>query len=137
MNDKVEKLRSELKEHLESVKARLDSAKDQLESAAQETSDSIDAKKEDIKAQLSEQKQKLAAARQQADEWVEAKKAETGEKIEAWTQNREIEKLEKRADRAEDNAAAAIVIAAYAADDAECAILEAIGARLLAEDART
>ena len=48
---------------------------------------------------------------------------------------REIHKLEKRADNAEDYAATAIVIAAAAVDEAEIAILEAVGARMLAEDA--
>lgn len=49
--------------------------------------------------------------------------------------DREIEKLKKRAQRAENNVAAAIVINAYAAEDADWEILEAISARLLAKNA--
>lgn len=136
MNDKVEKFRTDLKEHLDAVKVRLDAAKAHLESKANETSEAIESKKLEVEAQLDAQKQKLADAKQQADDWVEAKKSETEEKIAAWKKDRKIDKLERRADDAEDYAYSAIVIAGYAADDAEWAILEAVGARLLAEDAK-
>ncbi len=136
MNDKVDKFRDDLKSHLDSVKSRLDAAKAHLETTANETGEAIEAKKKAIEADMSVRKQKLSDARQHANDWVEAKKTETEDKIEAWKKDREIHKLEKRADRAEDNAFSSIIIAACAADDAEWAILEAIGARLIAEDVK-
>ena len=62
-------------------------------------------------------------------ERVEAKETE----IEEWKAKREHEKLVARADRAEDYAATAIIIALAAVEEAEIAILEAVAARIDAE----
>ena len=62
-------------------------------------------------------------------ERVEAKKTE----IEEWKAKREHEKLVAHADRAEDFAATAIIIALAAVEEAEVAILEAVAARIDAE----
>ena len=65
---------------------------------------------------------------------IEEKKTETDAKIEEWKAKRDLHKLEKRADRAEDCAAACIMIASDYTWEAELATLEAIDARLLAEE---
>ena len=73
-------------------------------------------------------------AKADAKKRIEEKKAETSSKIDEWKANRDQRKLEKRADRSEDYAAVCIVIAANSVAEAELATLEAIEARLLAEE---
>ena len=63
------------------------------------------------------------------------KKAETQAKIDHWKRERELKKLDSRADDAEEYAAAAISIAVVAVEEAKVATLEAVLARLDAEDA--
>jgi hypothetical protein len=55
--------------------------------------------------------------------------------VEDWKEKREKEKLLHRAEKAEEYAAAAIVLAAAAIQEAEVATLEAIEARHTAEAA--
>ena len=73
-------------------------------------------------------------AEAKAKSWIETKVAETEAEIEDWKTKREIHKLDKRADYSEDYAAAAIILAAAAVDEAEMAILDAVVARMLAEE---
>jgi hypothetical protein len=55
-------------------------------------------------------------------------------KIEEWKHGREVRKLEKRAQRAEDYAAERAWLATVAVEEAEYATLEAIAARLEADE---
>jgi hypothetical protein len=70
------------------------------------------------------------------EERAKEKKEEVDSEIAEWKTNREIHKLEKRADKAEDNAVAAIEFSASSVAEAELATLEAIEARLDAEAAK-
>jgi tellurite resistance protein len=66
---------------------------------------------------------------------IDQKKAEAKSTIDDWQANREARKLAHRADRAEEYAAATIRVALAGLDEAEQAVLEAVGARLDAEEA--
>jgi pterin-4a-carbinolamine dehydratase len=63
------------------------------------------------------------------------KESEVMSTIEDWKANREAEKLEQRADKAEDYAATMTFLAVAAMEEAEAANLAAIAARLDAEAA--
>lgn len=67
-------------------------------------------------------------------QWLEAKKSELHSQIDEWKAKREVEKLVSRADRAENYAASAIVFAAAAVQEAQIAVLEAIEARIAADE---
>ncbi|MDJ0938986.1 MAG: hypothetical protein QNJ00_04420 [Woeseiaceae bacterium] len=136
MNEKVEQIQNELGERLETLRQRLDEVKANVEDSANETRESLHKKGQAIEARFEADQQRLKDAQALVEQWLEAKAVETGEKILDWEYQREIEKLEKHADHAEDYAASAVILAAAAIDEAELAILEAIGARILAEDAK-
>jgi tellurite resistance protein len=84
---------------------------------------------------LGSKKQEFDAARAKLKTQFEKKEAEIKSNVEAWKANREVEKLAHRAERSEDYAATAIVVAMAAMDEVEQATLEAIAARPDAEAA--
>jgi hypothetical protein len=69
--------------------------------------------------------------------WNKEKVAHTQEAIGSWREQREIDKLLNRAERAENYAIDMVTTAAYDFDEAEQAILEAVAARLDANQAAT
>ena len=73
--------------------------------------------------------QAVSEARINLEQCFKAKNAETKDIIDRWVETRETQKLSARAQRAEDCAGSAIVIAQASIDDAERMILEAIAAR--------
>ncbi len=136
MNEKVEQIQNELSARLETLRQRLDEVKANIEDTANESREALHKKGQEIEARFDADQQKLKDAQARAELWLAVKAAEAGEKILDREYQIEVEKLEKRADQAEDYAASAVILAAAAIDEAELAILEAIGARILAEDAR-
>ncbi len=136
MNQKVEHIQNDLNERLETLRQRLEEVKANVEDSANQSREALHQKGQEIEARYKAQQQKLEDAQVRAEQWLEDKAAETGEKIAEWEHQHEVEKLERRADRAEEYAASAVYLASAAIDEAELAILDAIGARLLAEDAK-
>jgi tellurite resistance protein len=134
MSEKTDNFCNNLGDHLNAIEVRLDRAKASIRSAPDDTREAVEAKKRKIEADFEADKGKVEDAKAKATNWVEGKKAETDSKIEEWKINREIHKLENRADNAEDYAAAAIYIAASAVEEAELSILDAVEARLLSNE---
>lgn len=135
MSEKVDKFCNDLRIHLNKVEERLDRVKTSVKTASDETRAAVESKKKKIEADFEADKRKVDEAKANAKSWIEEKKSETDAKIEEWKTNREIHKLEKRADRAEEYAAASIYIAAAAVDEADLSILEAVAARMIADEA--
>jgi hypothetical protein len=67
--------------------------------------------------------------------YFDTKQAETDAKIDEWKAKQEVQKLENRANGAEDYFSAALVVAAAAIDEANAAALDAIEARRVADEA--
>ena len=65
--------------------------------------------------------------------WADGKKAITANKIAEWKAQRQVRKLNDRADDAESYAVAAMQIAVAAVDEAETAAIEAVVARIDAD----
>ena len=136
MNQKVEQCQNELNVHLETLRQRLEEVKASIEDSANNSREALHKKSQEIEARFEADQQKFKDARVQAEQWLAEKAIEAGEKIADREHQREVEKLEKRADRAEEYAASAVLLASAAIDEAELAILEALGARLMAEDVK-
>ncbi len=88
-----------------------------------------------VKSRIEQQYEKVVEANRHAKTWIEEKKDATEAEIATWKQNHERQKLERRAERAEDYARAASELAAAAIDEAEAAALEAWLARSDADSA--
>ena len=84
---------------------------------------------------VEEKKREATTAITKLEEYMEAKQAETTAAVAEWKANRDLKKLEKRADRAEKNAEVCVELALYYAGEAQVAILEAAAARIDADAA--
>lgn len=134
MSERVDRFCDNLRDRLNAVEEHLDHIKQRLDTSKNESRAAIEAKVGEVKAKLDAQRHKVEEAKADARERIEEKKAETASKIQEWKADRAQHKLEKRADRSEDYAAACILIAADTVVEAELATLEAVEARLLAEE---
>lgn len=128
-------LRQKLSEQIDAAKAKLDGLKKGLATMHEEDMQALQDHREKIRQGLDQQKAR--ASKMQADiaSWRQEKVAHTQEAIQSWRQRREIDKLETRAERAEDYAVEMVNVAAFDFDEAEEAVLEAVAARIDAEQA--
>ena len=92
-------------------------------------------KLEGLKATHKNNVDKILEAKTKIEARVAEKKAEIDSTVQEWKKNREITKLESRADAAEVYAAFAVEFAMAAAVEADIATLEAVAARIDAEQA--
>ena len=129
MSDKVRKFCDGVHEKLESLTGRMDSLKLNLGTSWH----SLQAKLDEVRHKGDATKQVVAESRAKLEQWMTEKNAEVKGVIDRWVENREMERLVARAQKAEDSAVMAIMIAEASIDDAERMILEAIAARLDAE----
>lgn len=134
MSERVDKFCNDLRDRLNAVEDHMAKIQQRVDTAKKESRAAIKAKADEVKAKMDAQRQQAEEAKAKIKSRIEEKKTETDAKIEEWKAKRDLHKLEKRADRAEDYAAACIMIASDYAWEAELATLEAIDARLLAEE---
>ena len=128
-------VKQKLQEQLSKVQQRLASAKQEIDQLAAQDREQIHRKADEIRARMQQERAKAEKTRSEISEWMQAKKEHTQEKVASWRQKRDIERLQRRADRAEDYALNMVVNALIDADEAEVAVLDALEARLDAESA--
>lgn len=129
-------LKQKLQQQVEVARKKLDEVKQDLASLRQEDQEALRQKREEIHKEVEAHKEKMRQLRADLESWEREKVSHTKEAIASWRQKREIKKLQSRADRAEDYAVNAIVMAAMDADEAEEAVLDAVVARIDAETAQ-
>lgn len=135
MGEKIDEFCSDLRDDLTAAENRLQYLKVQVDNAGQETREAIQTKLDQAKSDLEEQKHKADERQHRIKSYLEDKVAEAEHDINDWKAKRELKKLEKRAERREYYAADTVLIAMAAIDEANVAILEALEARLDADDA--
>jgi regulator of replication initiation timing len=128
-------LKQKLAQHLEAARGRLDALREDVANLHEEDMQALRLKRDEIRDRLDEQKER--ARRMQADiaRWNAEKIAHTQEAIAGWRQRRQIDKLQVRAERAEEYALELVAIATLDFETAEQAVLEALAARFDAEAA--
>ena len=136
MSEKIDQFCENLRVQLTNVESYLAKVGESIKSAPQEAQAAIQAKIDGAKAQHEQNMQKISDAGAKLEERAQEKKSEIEAQIQEWKTNREISKLESRADKAEIYAVAAIEFAAAATAEADLATLEAIVARMEAEEAK-
>jgi hypothetical protein len=129
VSDEVSKFCDDVQGKLENLEGRMDTLKRNIGT----TWHSLQEKLDEVRLKGEAVKQAVAEARANLEQWIIEKKAEGKGTIDHWVEDRETQKLAARAQKAEDCAAIAIVIAEASIDDAERMILEAISARRDAE----
>ena len=130
-------LTHKLNMHLDQAQERLEDAKQQIEELAEENQETLRAVAQDVRDRIDQHRIRAEEVRRDVADWIEDKRQQTQEAITTWRQKRELKHLERRADRAEEYAVNALTIAMLDADEAELAVIDAIEARLDAEEAAT
>jgi heme-binding NEAT domain protein len=135
MNMNLDELGKKLHGKIDNGINHLKTAKDHLENVKMEAETAIQTNLKAAKETLEEKKQETADATARLKELVEDKKTETETAVAEWKSNRDLKKLEKRAERAEKYAEACVEMALSSVVEAEVAILEAVAARQDADNA--
>lgn len=125
MNEFTEDLRLKLA----NIESGFDALKAKIDSKAEHSEQDVRKYLDEVRHRIKQGEAKVTAAQSEMKHWVEEHKNATREKIAEWRAKRETTKLQKRADKAEQYSAAAIVLAAAALDEAERSVLEAWLAR--------
>jgi hypothetical protein len=129
MGRRIDQFCEQLRTKLTQVDTGLQDLKGKIDSKARNADQDVRAHLDKVEKRIAQDQTKVNAAQAKTKDWVEARKAETQTKIAEWKSKRETNKLQNRADRAEQYAAATIVVAAAAVDEAERASVEAWLAR--------
>jgi vacuolar-type H+-ATPase subunit I/STV1 len=133
MSIAIDNFTKQLHDNLEAVEARAQAIKDSIQSAPRKTQAEIQAKLDEAKKTLEAKKAEFETYRSTLKAQLDEKESEIKDNVEGWKHNREVKKLEYRADRAELYASTTITFALAAMEQAEEATLAAIAARFDAE----
>jgi TolA-binding protein len=126
-------LKQKLAQQIDAARSKLETLKKDIVSLHEEDMEALRKKREDLRARIDRQKHRLQQMQDDIASWKAEKIAHTQDAITAWRQRRELDKLERRAGRAEDYALRMVSLAAMDFEEAEQAILDAMAARYDAE----
>jgi chromosome segregation ATPase len=126
-------LKQTLNQQIDAARGKLDALKKDLATVHQEDADLLREKQEEIRGRLERQKDRARKLQSDIANWRQERVSHTKEAIASWRQRREIEKLNVRAQRAEDFAVRMVNLAAIDFEEAEQAVLDAVAARFDAE----
>ncbi len=123
------------RQYLSDLKTSVERSEKRIQLAITDPRGEPQRQRDETVAFFENRRQETEAAHKRAEAHRQAKMAETKAKVDEWKTNRDVQKLENRALDAEDYANATYVIASDAIDEATAAALDAIDARLAAEEA--
>jgi predicted nucleic acid-binding Zn-ribbon protein len=129
MGQRIDQFCEDFRLKLTNIDSGLEGLKAKIDGKAQSAEQDVRKHLEWVQKRIEQGRAKVSASQAEVKNWVEDKKTATSEKIAEWKAKRETSKLQNRADRAEQYAAATIVVAVAALDEAEQASLEAWLAR--------
>jgi len=129
MNNKLEQCINRVQDEIKTIETSLADTGNHLTTAVEQKAESLEAGWKNALAKCDAKREQAGQAGQRLRQYLEEKKDELISKFEDWKTDREIEKLEKHADKKEQQAVDAVTVAAYALLEAEVAIVEALKAR--------
>jgi len=132
---KLDALKKQFQGQLDGARKKLDEMKSKVASAREQDREELGKQRDEIHRRVEEQGKRMQELRDHLKDWQKEASTHTKETVTSWRQKLEVDKLRRRADRAEDSAADALVIAMLDVDAAEEAVLEAISARIDLETA--
>jgi 23S rRNA-/tRNA-specific pseudouridylate synthase len=132
MSRLLENCRKSLEEEIKVAETSLAKAVHHLASSTEVASDALEAGLRETLVKCEAKREQAEHAGQRIKLFLEEKAAQAISQFEDWKTDREIGKLEKHADKREQQAVDAIIVASYALMEAEVAIMEALKARKVA-----
>jgi hypothetical protein len=136
MGKRIDQFSEDLRLKLTNIDTGLGGLKAKIDGKAQNAEQEARSHLERVQMRIEQDRNKVSTAQAQIKNWTESRQMETRDKIAEWKSKLETSKLQNRADRSEQYAAAAIVVATEALDEAEQASLEAWLARQDADSAQ-
>jgi exonuclease VII large subunit len=130
MSVQVDQFCDKLKDRLDTMADRIQSTKSHIEALPEKGDKALRKLLDDARSNVESRKQRGDQALANLKAKAQQKVAETKEEVSRWKEQRDVRKLNSRADRAEAYAADAIDVAITAIDEAEGAAIEAVAARL-------
>lgn len=128
-------LKRRLAEKLDAARGKLEALKKDVVASRNEDMEALREKRDEINKRLDEQKDAARKLKADIASWKEEKVAHTQEAIETWRRRREVQKLQKRAERAEEYALDLVSVASFDFEEAEQAVIDAVVARFDADAA--
>jgi chromosome segregation ATPase len=119
MSQRIDQFCEDLRLNLTKIDSSLSGLKAKIEGKAQNAEQEARSHLEKVQKRIEQNRTKLSSAQSELKNWVEEQKTATRDKVAEWRTKRETSKLQTRADKGERYAAAAIVVAMAAADEAE------------------
>ncbi len=135
MSTAIDNFTSQLHDNLEAVEDRAKALNKSIKSATKKNQAEIQSKLDEAKASLAAKKQEFDEYRAKLKTQFEDKEAEVKSSVDEWKVSREVQKLEHRAEKAEEYAATSVYLAMAMMEEAEEATLTAICNRMDAEAA--
>jgi hypothetical protein len=123
-------------EQLTKLEASIVQTKKELDQARTEALASLKQKRDQAAAQRQARQKKMTDAFDKMKASMQEKKQEAEATVEEWKRKREVNKLEGRAQSAQEYAEAAIHVVGLALDEATAATLDAAEARRVADEAK-
>ena len=133
MNETFDKFYSDVRTKINDADKRLKDLLASARSAGQKAKVDAKAHLAALETKAKEDQAKLEASEAKVKAWALQKKAITADKIAEWKAQRQVKKLNDRADDAESYAVATMQVASAAIDEAERAAIEAVVARIDAD----
>jgi seryl-tRNA synthetase len=137
VNQRFDNFCSELRTKINDADKRIKDLKANAVDASEKAKLEAKAQLAALENKAKERKARTAAVEAKVKTWIEERKAMTHDTIAQWKQQRDVQRLEFRADLSERYAVTAMEIAAAAVDEAERAAVEAIVARMDADEIKT
>ena len=132
MNNKLDHACNRFKEEINAIELCLGQVGEHLAAATDAGVDALEVELDKATEKRDAKREQATHAGHRIKQFLEESKENVVTKFEDWKTDREIEKIEKDADKKEQQAVDAIVVAAYALLDAEVAIVDALKARKMA-----
>jgi DNA repair exonuclease SbcCD ATPase subunit len=133
MGEKFDKFCSDLRTKIDDADKHLKGLQASAKNAGQKARDDAKAHLATLENKAKEQQAKIEESEAKVKAWAQQKKAITADKIAEWKAQRQVKKLNDRADDAESYAVATMQVASAAIDEAERAAIEAVVARIDAD----
>ena len=127
---KLDVLKKKLQGQLDDARKKFDEMQKEIASIREQDRQELSKRRAEIHQRVEEQGERIQKLHYNLKEWQQERSTHTKEAIASWRQKLEVDKLRRRAERAEDSAVNALYIAMLDADAAEEAVLEAISARI-------
>jgi ABC-type transporter Mla subunit MlaD len=135
MSTAIDNFTNQLHDNLEAVEDRAKSLNQSIKSVTKKNQAEIQSKLDEAQSSLAAKKQEFDEYRAKLQTQFEDKEADVKSSVDEWKANREVKKLEHRAEQAEDYAATSVYVAMAMMAAAEEATLTAICNRMDAEAA--